>query len=320
MTVTSLLTRPQPRGTSPRWIERSAWIACVLIFFAFGSHHVRNSDVHATALSRPQIVTSSDPSRKAESATSYMRQREEADRLLNEMRGAPDGWVRNSFHRPTHALWVDPFRDFYRCPATVEKVGKMSDGGKWLCGVDTYLQRPGCVIYSLGSNGDTSFEEAVINRTTCSVWTFDPTLNEVATAKVKAVPGLNFAAVGVSHEDGELQLRGKARPVRTLANLMKERGHTWIDVLKMDVEGAEWPVLKSFIQTGTRLPVTQAQIEFHVRDPQDAIETMDGLLGLGMRVFHVEENNYCAHCPGHLYELALAHTSAQGELLLDRTY
>jgi Methyltransferase domain len=32
------------------------------------------------------------------------------------------------------------------------------DNGKWVCGVRTLLQRPGCIVYSVGSNGDVSFE------------------------------------------------------------------------------------------------------------------------------------------------------------------
>ena len=40
----------------------------------------------------------------------------------------------------------------YNCPLK-EKIGIdpiLGDNGKWLCGVRTLLQRPGCVIYSFG--------------------------------------------------------------------------------------------------------------------------------------------------------------------------
>jgi hypothetical protein len=251
----------------------------------------------------------------AAAALSYGRQRKAADELVDIMRTAPDDWIRGSFHMRARALWVDPFRDFYRCPGVVEKLGKMGDGGKWVCGVDTLLQRPGCVVYSFGSNGDASFEKAILEHTACSVWTFDPTLNEVATGKVTDVPGLNFSAVGLSDKDGSLELRGEVRPVRTLRTLMHERGHTWIDVLKMDIEGAEWPVLNAFIEAGAPLPATQAQVEFHLRKPADAVDTMVGLTKLGMRVFHVEENNYCKTCPGRAYELAFARVDERGALV-----
>jgi hypothetical protein len=270
---------------------------------------------HPAALSTATAAASITAPPSAAAARSYARQRAAADELVDVMRAAPDDWVRGSFHTGARALWVDPFRDFYRCPGVVEKLGKMGDGGKWVCGVDTLLQRSGCVVYSFGSNGDASFEKAILEHTACSVWTFDPTLNEVATAKVTAVPGLNFTAVGLSDKDGSLELRGQVRPVRTLRTLMQERGHTWIDVLKMDIEGAEWPVLNAFIEAGTPLPATQAQIEFHLRKPGDAVDTMVGLDKLGMRVFHVEENNYCKTCPGRAYELAFGHVDKHGALV-----
>ena len=153
----------------------------------------------------------------------YHRQRTAAADLVARMRTRPDGWAHSSFHNPTNALWVDPFRDIYRCPAVMEKLGKLSDGGKWVCGVDAFLHRPGCVVYSFGSNGDTSFEEAVLNRTACAVFTFDPTLAPAVQARVEAVPGITFQAVGLSAADGDTVIGGRTLPVRTLATLMRQR-------------------------------------------------------------------------------------------------
>lgn len=47
--------------------------------------------------------------------------------------------------------------------------------------------------------------------------------------------------------------------VKSLATIMKELKHTWIDVLKIDIEGAEWPVLKALIRSKKPLPFTQLQ-------------------------------------------------------------
>ena len=224
-------------------------------------------------------------------------------------------------HRPTSALWIDPFRDFYHCPAPVEKIGSLSDGGKWVCGMDTLLQRPGCVVYSFGCNGDTAFEEAILKYTPCSVFTFDPTLNDTQRARVAAVPAIHFAAIGLSNADGEVVIKGKPCPVRTLHTLMQENGHAWIDLMKMDIDYGEWKVLDAMIAQGRRMPLTQAQIEFHVVRPQAAIETMAGLQALGMQAFHVEENNYCTTCynrtaRGKYYEVSFANTHKDGSLVL----
>ena len=197
------------------------------------------------------------------------------------------------------------------CPAK-EKLGvvpRLGDNGKWTCGVQSLLQREGCVVYSFGSNGDTSFEEDVLRKTVCAVHTFDPTLDPEQEAQVLAVPGINLHKIGLAAEPGEVRGHGMlgtpghgatpeqgplvcmhcARvqplqmhacasqmeiddvmrtmqrnitkfPVESLGNLMAEIGHDWIDVLKIDIEGAEWPVLKSLLDSGDELPFTQLQV------------------------------------------------------------
>ena len=48
--------------------------------------------------------------------------------------------------------------------------------------------------------------------------------------------------------------------VKSLSTIMKELKHSWIDVLKIDIEGAEWPVLKALIRSKKALPFTQLQV------------------------------------------------------------
>jgi hypothetical protein len=126
---------------------------------------------------------------------------------------------------------------------------------------------------------------------------------------------------GLSNADGELVMKGKPRPVRTLHTLMQENGHAWIDLMKKDIDYGEWKVLDAMIAQGRRMPLTQAQIEFHVVRPQAAIETMAGLQALGMQAFHVEENNNCTTCynrtaRGKFYEVSFANTHKDGSLVL----
>ena len=318
--VVNLLSKP----TSDAGKQRLLRLACTLLAMA-ACLAVARSSATSGALHAPALLRASTGIKRSlppplpntgAAAAAYVRQREAGDRLLDSMRAAPVAWDLGFLHRATGAVWVDPFRDFYRCPGITEKVGALSDGGKWVCGVDTLLQRPDCVIYSFGSNGDTSFEEVLLQTTKCSVWTFDPTLNAAQQAKINAVPGLHFAPVGLADMDGDMDIAGKVRPVRTLATLMRERGHAWLDVLKMDIEGGEWAVLDGFVRNGSALPVSQAQIEFHVDKPQDAVETMAGLVGVGWRVFHVEENVYCGtDCAGKFYELSLAQVNAEDQIV-----
>merc|ERR1711924_42817 len=52
-------------------------------------------------------------------------------------------------------------------------------------------------------------------------------------------------------------------PVRSLRSLMAELRHSHIDILKLDVEGAEWGVLEGWYGEGRELPVSQLVVEFH---------------------------------------------------------
>ena len=40
----------------------------------------------------------------------------------------------------------------------------------------------------------------------------------------------------------------------------QELGHSWIDVLKMDIEGSEWGVLEQLLLERKLLPFTQLQV------------------------------------------------------------
>ena len=310
--------------TRQAWRSRVITVAVLVVVWLIArrpSLNVRAGDVcQRQSRQSRRAVMAGDLAAQHEAA--YRRQRTAAADLVARMRTRPDGWTHSSFHSPTNALWVDPFRDIYRCPAVMEKLGKLSDGGKWVCGVDTFLQRPGCVVYSFGSNGDTSFEAAILNRTSCAVFTFDPTLAPEVQAAVEAVPGITFNAVGLSAVDGNAVIGGRTLPVRTLATLMKENGHAWIDLLKIDVEGAEWEALEGLVAQsgGQALPITQAQVEFHVgwggHGPQDAVNLLEALDDAGMRVFHVEENAVCDTCAGQFEEIAFANVGAGGRMVM----
>lgn len=42
---------------------------------------------------------------------------------------------------------------------------------------------------------------------------------------------------------------------------VQELGHTWIDVLKIDIEGAEWKVFDALLELPGPLPFTQLQVQ-----------------------------------------------------------
>ncbi|KAH9021687.1 hypothetical protein EDB83DRAFT_2431078, partial [Lactarius deliciosus] len=103
-----------------------------------------------------------------------------------------------------------------------------------------------CVIYSFGINGKSSFEAALLERAQgCEVWGYDFTMDPEDSLKYC-----------------------------TLDAFMKLNGHTFIDLLKNDVEGPEFDTLTAFLAThkllspfsNTTLPIGQLQIELHAWD------------------------------------------------------
>eukprot|EP00965_Chrysotila_dentata_P129161 4269811-Pleurochrysis_carterae.AAC.2 len=151
-------------------------------------------------------------------------------------RGVGDRKKTLSFFQPD---WNCSGRALERVP---EKDG---DGPKWVCGLDEIgLRRPSkCLVYSFGSNGDTSFEEAVKKRRPdCEIFTFDPTLSASAMAKVRQVEKsgtLTFVNKGLASKDGSMVFGNLTGAVSTLHTFVRDLGHDGreIDILKVRAPG-----------------------------------------------------------------------------------
>ena len=193
-------------------------------------------------------------------------------------------------------IW-DVFGPNYNCLYSRERLGRLGDGGKWVCGPSLLLQSRSCVVYSIGSNGETSFEKDILSMTQCEVHTFDHTLSEAAQAVVRGVPGLHYHNVGL----GVRQTGQTGQPsVLSLDQLMASLKHSWVDVLKMDIEEAEWEFFRDFYSSGNAsLPVTQLLIELHTSNPADGsslqkvVDFFQRLFDDDYRIFSVEPNYYC---------------------------
>jgi len=141
------------------------------------------------------------------------------------------------------------------------------------------------IIYSLGVGEDASFDIALIERFGLTVHAFDPTPKSIVWVTSNNLSN-NFKMhnVGIAAFDGEMTFyppdnpshvshtiykRSEAAhdpisfPVKRLSTVMKELGHSHIDVLKMDIEGAEYSVIDDLLKSGIR--PQQMLIEFHHR-------------------------------------------------------
>ena len=234
----------------------------------------------------------------------------------------------------TKWIW-DFFPPNFNCPLK-ERFGRqerIGDGGKWVCGVETLMQRKGCVVYSFGSNGDTEFEAAVLATTKCEVHVFDPTLGQDALAKLAKQPKIHFHAIGLGPTDEQVNMtdhtmtmgvqRNYTMDLLTLQTIMRILNHKWLDVLKIDIEGFEYAVLQQLMKTSRpTLPVTQMLVEFHYWEnqrrtmPSDIVATMKALTSNNFRVFSTEPNWWWTNKGYEFIEYSFLHVDGSGQVLL----
>ncbi len=141
---------------------------------------------------------------------------------------------------------------------------------------------------------------------------FDPTPRSIAYVKQQALPvGFELREYGVGDHDGVVTFhapenpehishsmvarKGAAThefPIKRLSTIMREHGHRRLDVLKLDVEGAEYDVLDQLI--AQKLDIDQLLIEFHHQlpgiPPARTARALQALRDGGWGVVHVAAN------------------------------
>jgi FkbM family methyltransferase len=163
----------------------------------------------------------------------------------------------------------------------VVRVG--SDYGGYF--LDPSVLPPNPVIYSIGIGKDTSFDLSLIERHGFTVHGFDPTPEVKYWVESQSMPPqFRFHGIGIADFDGEGDFYLPPRPdfishsmirarqyspdsirvpVTKLSTAMARLGHGRIDILKMDIEGAEYAVLYDLMKDN--LGVGQILVEFHHR-------------------------------------------------------
>ncbi|RMZ70714.1 major facilitator superfamily domain-containing 5 [Pyrenophora seminiperda CCB06] len=156
------------------------------------------------------------------------------------------------------------FPPSYNCPWDMQRVGLFGDGGKWVCGMSLYesaTTRP-LVVYSFGIAYESSFEQEILERTNAYIFGYDYTVDSFGpeiTSDYQNRTIMKKFGIGSKDIPGD-------PPFFTLQSLMKQNNHSYIDILKMDIEGDELAVLTSFMDgfIGQQLPIGQVLIEIHL--------------------------------------------------------
>ncbi|KAL3897397.1 MAG: hypothetical protein SGCHY_003444 [Lobulomycetales sp.] len=159
------------------------------------------------------------------------------------------------------------------------RVGRVGDGGKWVCNPHGLLESAKTggrkvIVYSLGSNGDYSFETGIneIFGDQATIDTFDMGHFEGAP---KFLTLHQNKVVGVD-ENGNYDKTENGISV----NAMREQlGHVGkpIDIFKIDIEGSEYEVLKTYIGPGCPLNANMILMETHGDTPAHYSEIFEKL-------------------------------------------
>jgi hypothetical protein len=164
-------------------------------------------------------------------------------------------------------LYTIYFHRFFSCPR-LDKVGGLGDGPKWTCDIDRVgiqaarrkredpdpapaPDKKHCLMYSVGSNGDYQWEDAVqetLQETGgCEIHIFDPGNFDRGVNNTNQNMIYHKWGLKSSYEEASNNLvtkRGKNMEVYSFPEILKKLGHEdrTIDVLKIDCEGCEWYV------------------------------------------------------------------------------
>jgi hypothetical protein len=133
----------------------------------------------------------------------------------------------------------------------------LTEGHKYGCGIHMIKSSP--IVYSFGSNKNTEFEIDVLNlRSDANVWIYELDPARMPSDKRTGLHVGNFGLGGYG--------KGKGTPsnMRSLGALMKENNHTYIDILKIDIEGFEWSWLEKEGALLERVGVFLVCIHVHI--------------------------------------------------------
>jgi len=159
-------------------------------------------------------------------------------------------------------------------------------GGFYIC-PDLIKDKDNIIVYSAGVGEDISFDIDIIKEfKNCKVFAFDPTPKSIEWIKKQDLPK-NYQffpyGIGVNSTEEKMYLPKNMKHVsgsiyqsdhlsmenvinvqmKSFYDIIKENGHKYIDIIKMDIEGSEFSVIENL--NFNEVICGQIVIEFHER-------------------------------------------------------
>lgn len=191
--------------------------------------------------------------------------------------------------------------------------------GSWNVADDKLYIDKSSIVYSAGIGKDVLFDLSLIHDYGLTVHGFDPTPESIAWIESQQLPEeFVLHRYGISNKDGFTHFNPPEKPggvsytildrssaandaiavpIKRLKTIMKELRHDHIDILKMDIEGAEYRVIDDMIESNIR--PRQLFVEFHHRFPGVGLAktktTVKKIRGYGYKLFSVSVTGeeYC---------------------------
>jgi FkbM family methyltransferase len=195
-----------------------------------------------------------------------------------------------------------------------------TEEGGWVVPLDQLSEKSVC--YCVGAGEDISFDSGLVDRLGCQVHVFDPTPRAIAHVHKRLQSSdaagwrdrLLFHAIGVYNENRDLRFYAPRNPsdvshsienlqrtedyfvaeCRTLRTIMDELGHDAIDLLKLDIEGAEHRVLRQMVSDGIRPRLLCVEFDTALHQPHEseqAAQELQNLVHFGYDILHASRWN-----------------------------
>lgn len=189
-------------------------------------------------------------------------------------------------------------------PKLSDRIVKLGLGdGEWTVSRNALAEKP--LVYSFGVGDDISFDLGMIEKFDATVHAFDPTPIAMNWLKSQTLPDeFHFHPLGISSFDGteNFALPGShtvsfcavdedsedsiACPVALWETIISQQSLTKVDVLKLDIEGAEYDIIDDFAHSS--IPIKQLLIEFHHRHSDEGFKkTKDAIEKLKVTGFRI---------------------------------
>ncbi|KAF9923286.1 hypothetical protein FBU30_006647 [Linnemannia zychae] len=112
--------------------------------------------------------------------------------------------------------------------------------------------------------------------------------------KIRDNPNIHFVKMAIGKTD---RISRDGTTFMTLSTIMKDNGHSWIDFLKLDVEGAEYKLLDSWMEHYEVLPFSQLLAGIYLKNESgnevsfsDFRQWWERAEAIGLRPFWVEQD------------------------------